>query len=136
FFELARESGKVAEATKEIRAFADAYEASEDLRAMELDPAFHDAHRAAVVDNLGKRLGASDTTTRTVRILAERQRLSVLPELVRLVDEMADEHLGVVRATVRSARPLSPAYKAKLKSHIEGATGKRALITYEEDPDL
>ena len=71
-----------------------------------------------------------------MRLLAERQRLSVLPELLRLVDEMADDHLGVVRATVRSARPLSESYKTKLKSHIESATKKRAIITYEEDPRL
>lgn len=136
FFELARESGRVGEATKELRDFADAYAASSEFRAMELDPAFHDEQRAAVIKTLGKRLGASDTTVRTVSILAERQRLSVLPDLVRLVDEMADEHLGVVRATVRSARPLSESYKTKLKSHIENATGKRAIILYEEDPQL
>jgi F-type H+-transporting ATPase subunit delta len=136
FFELARESGRVSEATAELRGFADAYAASEEFQAMELNPTLHDAERAAIVKAIGTRISASDLTVRVVGMLATRQRLSVLPELLRFVEEMADEHLGVVRATVLSARPLSESYKSKLKGRIESTTGRRAIINYEQDPSL
>jgi F-type H+-transporting ATPase subunit delta len=89
-----------------------------------------------VIEELGARLMASTTTVRTVAMLAERQRLSLLPDMAALLGEMSDEHVGVVRATVRSSKKLSADYLARLAQKIEAATGKKVVITSEEDPTL
>jgi F-type H+-transporting ATPase subunit delta len=135
-FELAKEQKKVSEVVGEFRAFADAYAASSDFQAIAVTPNIAEADRQAIIDQIGKRLGASATTSRTVSMLAARQRLSVLPDLVRLLDQLADDHNGVVRASVRAAQPLSEAYLSKLQAKMEEATGKKVTLTFEEDPSL
>jgi F-type H+-transporting ATPase subunit delta len=135
-FELARDEGRVAEIARELGAFAEAYESSSDFRAMAHTPALGDSDREAVVREMASRLGVSETARRTVTLLAERQRLSVLPDLVRQLRELADDHLGVIRARVKSARALSPAYVERLKQRIEEATGKQVLLEVTEDPSL
>ncbi len=135
-FELAKEQKKVAEVARDFRGFAAAYEESSDFRAMAVAPNLADKDRQAIVEQIGKRLGASDTTVRTVTMLATRQRLSILPDLVRILDQLADEHRGVVRAHVRAAQPLGEGYLNKLKAKIEEATGNKVVISFEEDPSL
>ncbi len=135
-FELAKEEGNVGEVSREIAAFADAYAVSSDLRALEQTPGLTDADRRKVVEEIGKRQGSSATTVRTVALLAERQRLAVLPDLVRLLEQMADEHLGLLRAHVKSARRLSEGYRSRLERKLAEAAGKRILMTFEEDPTL
>ena len=135
-FELARDEGSLGAVTRELRAFADAYEASADLRSIETLPSMTDDAREAVIAQLGKKLSASDLTVRSVSLLVRRQRLSVLPDLVRQLDEMADDHLGILRAEVRAATKLDKAYLDRLKAKIEKSTGRKVMITFEQDEDL
>lgn len=135
-FELAKEAGKVSEVTRELGAFAAAYETSGEFREVDSLPSLTGDDRRKIVESLGQHLAASDLTIRTVAMIAERQRLSLLPDLVGVVEDMADEHLGVLRGTVTSAVELDTAYRAKLKKKIEESTGKRVLLTFEEDERL
>jgi len=135
-FELAKDAGKVSEVTQQMRGYAEAYEVSSDFRDLEHTPGLRDEERAAVVGEIGKRAGASDMAVRTVTMLAHRQRMAALPDLVRQLEDLADDHLGVVRAHVRSAKPLAEDYRSRLKQKIEAATGKKVLLSCEEDASL
>ncbi len=135
-FELAKEEGKLAEVTKELTAIAEAYEASTEFQALELTPGLTDEDRTAVLGAIANQAGGGELTVRTVQLLAERQRLSILPDLVELLAEMADEALGVVRAHVTSAHPLGEDYRGRLKRKIEEATGKKVLCTFDVDETL
>jgi F-type H+-transporting ATPase subunit delta len=135
-FELGRDTNTLDKLTTDMRRFADAYASSSELRDIERLPNITDAARRAVLVELGKAIGASEAAVNTVALLADRQRLSLLPDVASLLMELSDEHAGVVRATVRSAHKLSPAYVAKLSERIQQATGKKVVITTEEDPSL
>jgi F-type H+-transporting ATPase subunit delta len=135
-FELARESNSVAEVVRHLSDFATAYDASRELRELNTMPNLRPGDRRAVMVALGQRIGAGEIATRGVSLLAERQRLPLLPDLVRVLETMADEHLGTLRGSVVSATQLDEAYRAELKRTIEQATGKRVLLTFEEDPTL
>ena len=135
-FELAKDAGQVAEVSTQLAAFADAYSASDELRAIEHTPGLTESDREAVVKAIGERVGASDLVLRTLTMMIDRQRLAALPDMVRLVEAMADDHLGVLRASVTSAQPLSDMYRSHLKQKIEGATGKKVVMTFAEDTSL
>ena len=135
-FELGRENGSLGALVGEFSRFAEAYAASEELRELDHLPSLTDATRRAVLADLGKRLGASEAAVNTLSLLADRQRLSLLPDVAALLLEMSDEHEGVVRATIRSAKQLTPAYVNRLVERIRATTGKKVLITTEVDPAL
>ena len=135
-FELAREDERVGEVLRELDLFAEIYRTSSEFRALEHTPELSDEDRAAVVREIAIRIDASETTRRTVTLLAQRQRLSVLPDLVQYLRDLADQHLGVLRARVRTAQKLSLTYVEKLKAKIQEATGKTVILDVEEDPTL
>lgn len=135
-FELAKEKSSVAEVTRELADFAAAFEASDELRALQHAPNLSDTEREAVIEELGRRIGASETTTRSVAMLATRRRLAILPDLVRIVGEMADDHLGVLHASVRAAKTLEQDHLERLQREIASATGKTVILDFEVDPSL
>ncbi|MEM1032779.1 MAG: ATP synthase F1 subunit delta [Myxococcota bacterium] len=135
-FDLAREKKRIREVVGSVRAYADAYTNSSEFQALETDPNVADDDRVAVVTMLGSRLDADALVVRTVALLAERQRLSVLPDLATTLDDMADDSLGIVRAHVTSARTLSAGYKAKLVRKLEATTSKKVVVTYDVDETL
>lgn len=135
-FDLAKEKGKLREAVDAVRAYADAYAGSAEFQALESDPMVNDDARKAVVESIGTKLNADAMVIRTVSMLAERQRLVVLPDLALLLEAMADDELGILRAEVRSARKLSDAYKAKLEKMLESETKKKVVVSYDVDENL
>jgi len=135
-FELAQEEGKLEDVTKELAAVAAAYEVSTEFQALEKTPGLTDEDRTAVVAAIAGKAGGGDLTVRAVQMLAERQRLAILPDLVQLLGEMADDALGLVRAHVTSAHVLSEDYRGRLQRKIEEATGKKVVCTFETDETL
>ena len=135
-FEIARDENKLDAIAKELAAFAAAYECSEDFRQFEQLPGLSDEARGSIVVELGKSLKASDATTRTMTLLAQRQRLSTLPDLVAAYNALSDEHQGILRATVRAAKPLASGYLQRLTKKIEEATGKKVVAEFQLDDSL
>ena len=134
--EIAKERDQVKALCKELRTYADCYEQSAELRAIEMAPELSDERRKQIIDEIGERLGVSETVKSTVSLLAARNRLAILPDLAEQLAELADEHLGVVRASVRAARRLPDSYLRRLEAKIADATGKRVLLDFTEDPSL
>jgi F-type H+-transporting ATPase subunit delta len=135
-FELGRDEGRLGEVTRELAAFADAYRTSTELRELGAAPGVSDENRERIFGEIGSRLGASSITLRTVLMLARRHRLSLLSEIVRGLEELTDEHLGVLRVEVESAEPLSATYRERLKRRLEEVTGKRVLLEFSEERSL
>jgi F-type H+-transporting ATPase subunit delta len=135
-FELGRDSGTLDKIVAELGRFASAYESSAELREIDRLPNLGDKERRGILEELGKKLGASDIAVRTVAMLADRQRLELLPDMAWLLAEMHDQHAGVVRVSVKSAKPLASDYLARLTQKIESATGKKAIVESAVDPAL
>jgi F-type H+-transporting ATPase subunit delta len=135
-FELARDAGTLAASVKQLQALAAAYDESPELGQLDQLPQLDDGQRASIAVAVAKRVQANTTVERVVQMLAERKRLSILPEMAAVVAEMADEHEGVIRATVTSARPLGAGYVKKLAAQLETSTGRKVVVTTQEDPQL
>lgn len=135
-FELGCDTNTLEALVAELGRLAEAYSSSPELQELDGTPNVSDSARRSVLAELGKALSVSQPIVNTATLLADRQRLSLLPEVAALLVELSDEHAGVVRATIRSARKLSPAYVEKLAAKIQASTGKKVIITTEEDATL
>jgi len=135
-FELARDRGELDVVRRDLEAFVAVQTESQEFREAVSNPLLSDEARDRMVEELGRRLGTSDIAVNLVRLLARRRRLGVLGDLGRQFGELCDEHQGVLRATVRSPTPLSPDYLDRLRAEMEQATGKKVVISCEQDPSL
>jgi len=71
-----------------------------------------------------------------VRTLADNRRLSLLPEISTLFDELKGEAEGVVDVTVTSAAPLDESQRGKLAAALERRLGRTVRLQCATDPDL
>ncbi len=135
-YDIGVETDALTAITEQIRDFADTYAASPELRAALSNPLVPDETREAVLQEVGQRMGISQVTQNTIRLLARRRRLVILPALSQSLQRLSDARQGVLRAHVTSAKPLSEDLSRDLQSKMEQATGKKIIVSQEVDESL
>lgn len=135
-FELANEAGQLTQVAEQFATVAQVYSGSKELRGVLDNPVVSLEQREAILKDVGTRLGLSALALNSVRYIASRRRLAVLPDIARRLAVLSDEKAGVVRATVISATALGESYFSKLKAQLEKRTGKKVQLSREQDPSL
>lgn len=137
-----------AEAVARMAAEANAWSAWSDMlkamAAVSADPQVADlaanpAVPAATVAEVilgvcGKRLDVQGANL--VKLLADNKRLAVLPELVRLFEDMKARQEGVLEAHVTSAFELTGAQLSGLVGKLEQKFARKVTATQSVDPAL
>ncbi len=135
-FELAEEASQVPQVADQLGKLADIYSGSRELRVVLENPLVTAEQRAAILKDLGARVGLGPLATNSVRLIAARRRLLALPEIAAHIRQLADQKAGVIRAQVTSAAPLSEEFVVRLKAQLERSTGKRVQLERSTDPSL
>lgn len=71
-----------------------------------------------------------------VRVLAENERLGVLPEIAGHFETLRNAHEGVLDAQISSAFPLSETQLAEIIGTLESKYGRKVKAGVSIDPDL
>ena len=135
--DVARDKGGSAldELSRGLGAFLAAYDASSDLREVLANPALKD-ERVKVLAAIAAKLHLSELATRTIQLLAERDRIIVLRDVAHEVEALADEQIGRLRAKVQSAMPLTESQTARLATALEKRLGRPVVVTVALEPAL
>ena len=94
------------------------------------------SEKRAVLEQLLPRVTPTPEVQRFVLLLLDRRRIVLLPAIARAYRDMADAHLGRVRAQVTSAEPLAPAVLDRVRRSLEQRTGKQVIVETAVDPEL
>ena len=94
------------------------------------------AGKRAVVQQLIDRTTPSPPVARLLLLLADRDRLAILPDLLAVYRERLLEHQRVVSAEVTTAAPLAEARAAELAERLSRATGRTVKMTTRVDPSI
>ncbi|MFM2244688.1 MAG: synthase delta subunit [Pseudomonadota bacterium] len=106
------------------------------LRGVLVNPGVPLAERHAVLSEVLRRLSLHGYVNNFLRLLLDKSRFSVLPEITLAFGEMADELAGRVRATVRTARALDAVTSAQVEGALAQATGRTVVVRYVVEPGL
>ena len=98
------------------------------------DPRLAPQQVADVIADVAQGLSAEQRNF--VRVLAENERLAVLPEIAQLFDDLHNRHVGVLDAHVTSAFALTDVQVFEIRNTLEQKYGQRVQITVTVDPDL
>ena len=99
-------------------------------------PSVPAAGKRQIAAALAERLGLATTSRRLLDLLAERDRLGQLDELLAVYRERLLDRQRVQRADVRSATPLSPEVTAALEQRLSAVTGSTVKVSATVDPTL
>ena len=100
------------------------------------NPAMAGDRRRRMLKEISDALGFDRRLANFVNILADRNRLQILGEIIREYQRLMDERLGIVRAHVTAARALDPAEHRELASKLQEMTGKQVRMEVAVDPSL
>ena len=101
-----------------------------------MKPGFPAPRKRGAVEAL---LGLSPTApivAKLLLVLADRDRLTLLPELLEAYRGKALDHQHVVRAEVTTAAPLDPERTAAIEQSLARATGRTVQLSTRVDPAI
>jgi len=133
-FELARQ-GSNFDAWSERLSFLRAVVADGDVANALDNPANTAADRAALIEKIaGDKLGAEGGNM--VRLLAENDRLALMPEVSDIYEELRADEEGVLEASVVTAIALDDNYRNKLTEALQRKFNKKINIVESIDESL
>ena len=135
-FELTREEGALDGLESDVDALTAAYRESEDLRDLIHSPVYSRMEQEAGIGAVAEKMGLSDTMTRTLRLMATKRRLFVLPQLLIQLRQRIAEEKGEVTAEVVSATPLSDEQRNRLAETLKSQAGRDVKIDMSVDQSL
>jgi F-type H+-transporting ATPase subunit delta len=135
-FELAKESGRVAEIGGELTSIGDLLEGNPELHNVLFRPLHPVAQRRAVLDGVTERLGASPTVRSFFSLLIDQRRLVDFPGIRDEFERLASEDAGLRRAEIVSAGALRDEQLERLRRALSTRTGSEVEITVRLDPSL
>jgi F-type H+-transporting ATPase subunit delta len=109
----------------------------ETLRRVLLNPAIPTPRKHAIMTDLVTRLGdLLPPVPKLLTLLAERDRLGILADILEAYSARLMDHLGVVQATVTTAHALPAERTATIERSLAHASGRQVILTAEVDPAL
>jgi F-type H+-transporting ATPase subunit delta len=123
-------------AERDLAAFADLLTQHPELQRVLTHPAVPAARKRALVGVLTARIGSAGPVAKLLLMLADRDRLALVPDLLATYRARLLEHQRVVQAEVTTAAPLAPEREAELRERLARATGRSVSLTSRVDPSI
>ena len=136
-FDVARKEADVQQAGQDLAGFAQFVSSHEPLQKIFSNPAIPAAKKKAVVEQLTARAGSMTPVVRKLLLLlAERDRLALLPDIATSYQNRLMEFAKVVRAEIVTAIGLPADRVAALQQGLAQATGRQVQLESRVDPSI
>lgn len=136
-YDVVRKIGRVEQFGQQLQAFADLVSTHDDLgNALESVVVPRQAKReviAALASHAGQLSGELE---RLFALMADNDRLSLIPAVARAFRARAMDEAGVVRAELISAQPLDDDRQAALAAALGTVTGRQVEVTGRVDESI
>jgi F-type H+-transporting ATPase subunit delta len=136
-FDVARAEGHDLEQVRtELSELARLVEFNDQLKRVFGSPAVPAARKRAIVEQLLARIPLIVPVSRTLLLLAERDRLLLLPDLAEAYHDRLLDYRQVVRAEITAAVPIPDDRLAALQAGLARVTGRDVQLTVRVDAGL
>jgi F-type H+-transporting ATPase subunit delta len=120
----------------ELSQFADLFKQYPLLEQVLLNPAVPvPRKRAAIADILGQ-AKLTPIVSKLIALLADRDRLVLVPDLLASYRDRLLDFRGVVRAEVTTAMPIDAAHADAIQRGLSSLTGRTVLLATKTDPAI
>jgi F-type H+-transporting ATPase subunit delta len=136
-FDVALKEADVQQAGRDLDSFAQLVAGNPQLERVLANPAIPAPRKRALIDELLTRAGTvSSPVAKLLKLLADRDRLALLPELAAAYRTRLMAHANVVRAEVITAVSLPADRVAALQQGLATATGRQVQLEHRVDPSI
>lgn len=106
------------------------------LKKVFLNPAVPVPRKRAAMEQLTARGGLSPTVAKLLALLAERDRLILLPDLVAALRARVNAYRHVVQAEVTTAEPMPTDKLDAIRRRLADVTGQQVMLDSRVDPRI
>ncbi|MGR3757344.1 MAG: F0F1 ATP synthase subunit delta [Tranquillimonas sp.] len=135
-FELAREAGSLDKLAADMDTLDAALSESPDFRSLISSPVYSRDDQQNAISALSARMELSELVANTLRLMASKRRLFVLPQLIVALRERIARERGEISADVVSAKELTDGQRAKLSETLKAAMGRDVTLNTTVDDKL
>jgi F-type H+-transporting ATPase subunit delta len=121
---------------QDLSQFTDLIRQHPALSRVLLNPAVPVPRKRAAVAELAARAQVSGIVAKLLTLLAERDRLVLLPDLLASYRDRMLAYRKVVRAEVTTAAPLAPERTRQIHQSLAGVTGREVTLETRVDPSI
>jgi len=118
---------------QQLAAVVDLFRGHADLWKVMTNPAVPVTRKQGIVSEMLPKLELSPVLNKLLAMMASRDRIPLLPDLLEAYRSRLMDHQKVVRAQVTSAVALPPDRVAKLEASLGVLTGRKVLMTTATD---
>lgn len=129
-------TGTLATAAADMGAFADLVAGSRELETLFASPAVAPEDKGKVLEALLARVGPSPIVANLLRVMHRNNRLHLVSDVRRALDEEVDRRSGVVTAEVTTAKPVTDDERTRLETRLAALTGSGVKLNFATDPNL
>lgn len=123
-FTAASKTTSIESAASSLNALKETVSKDAKLATILENPALSAEDRAVVADTLSKKVNLDQSVQNLLKVLAENNRLSLLPDVSAQFSKLTDAYNGLIQATVTTAQPLD----SKLFKRVEKALAASSLV--------
>lgn len=134
-YEIAAGEGRTPEVEEELKALAAAFQAGEEIEHFISSPKISETAKWEAISRAieGK---LSKPVVSTAKLLVERGRIGILPELVDAYVKISSEALGVANAVVSTTYPLNEEEKQQVAAEFGALVNKKIRVENVIDKSL
>lgn len=136
FFDIAGEEKKLEQYYNELHQFSSVIAQNKDLGGFLANPIFEQESKKKVLEKIIGKLSLSPMTINFLKLLIDKKRIDVLPDIETCYRQLMDETLQKVRVTVKTAFLLSGEMQSYITSSLKKMTGRSVEVTEEDDKNL
>jgi F-type H+-transporting ATPase subunit delta len=131
-----KEQGDLQEVDRQLASFVDLFRQNPVLEKVMLNPAVPTPRKRAAMIELTGQAKISPILSKLLVLLAGRDRLVLLPDLLDAYRERLLDHQHVVRAEVTTAVPLQASRARAVERALEQTTGRTVRLGTRVDPSI
>ena len=131
-----QEKADVSAIEQELAAFSDLFAKHEEIAKIMLNPAVPAPGKRDVVKAIVERARPIAPVGKLLVLLAERDRLILLPDMVEAYRLRLQDHLKIVRAEVTTAQGVPADSAEAIRKSLASVTGRDVVVTSRVDPAL
>lgn len=134
--DVAIEEAITEQAEQDLAQVAELFAGHAELRSTLTHPAVPAARKRALITELTTRIGATGPVSKLLAMLADRDRLALIPDLLATYRQRLLEHQRVVQAEITTAAPLTPEREGQLRDRLAHVTGRPVTLVTRVDPAI
>lgn len=135
-FDLARDGKAVAKVSKDLDAFADMLDGSEDLTRLVRSPVFSSEEQTEALQGILKKAKITGLTSNFLMLVARNRRLFAVRSMITAFRALVAADKDEIVADVTSAQKLKAAQTKSLQTALKSVTGKTVTINETVDPSI